>query len=121
MKSPSEILPAAAQRYGDKVALIYGGRSFSFNELNDASDRIATALVDRGVRPGQTVSLFSQNRWEWLAAYHGALKAGAVVNPVNVMLTAEELAYVLSDCGSVALFRRCRAGPRRTCPGRAIT
>jgi long-chain acyl-CoA synthetase len=37
-------------------------------------------------------------------AYHAALRAGAVVNPVNVMLTAEEVAFVLNDCGAAAIF-----------------
>ena len=79
MKSPSDILPAAARQHGDKVALVCGSRYLSFNELDEASTRIAAALVDRGVRPGQTVSLFAQNRWEWVTAYHGVLKAGGVV------------------------------------------
>jgi long-chain acyl-CoA synthetase len=37
-------------------------------------------------------------------AYHAALRAGAVVNPINVMLTAEEVAFVLNDCGAAAIF-----------------
>ena len=46
------------------------------------------------------MSIYSQNRWEWVVAYHGILKAGAVVNPINVMLTPEEVAFVLNDCGA---------------------
>jgi len=62
-----------------------------------------------GVRPGDRVSLYSPNRWEWVVAYHAALRAGAVVNPINVMLTAEEVAFVLNDCGVAAV----RCGPWR--------
>jgi long-chain acyl-CoA synthetase len=61
-------------------------------------------LRARGLEPGQVVSLYAQNRWEWVVSYHAALKAGAIVNPVNVMLTTDELVYVLRDCGSAALF-----------------
>ncbi len=57
-----------------------------------------------GVQPGDRVSLYSPNRWEWVVAYHAALRAGAVVNPVNVMLTAEEVAFVLNDCQAAAIF-----------------
>ena len=60
--------------------------------------------ADIGVRPGDRVSLYSPNRWEWVVAYHAALRAGAVVNPINVMLTAEEVAFVLNDCGAAAIF-----------------
>ena len=56
------------------------------------------------MQPGDRVSLLSQNSWEWIAAYHGALRCGAVVNPLNVMLTGEELAYVLTDAGSKVLL-----------------
>lgn len=104
MESPAQILGSAAAKFGDKTALITRTRRMTFAELNDSSDRAAAALGQLGVSAGDTVSLFSQNGWEWLVAYHGALKAGAVVNPVNVMLTMEELAFVLRDCGSTAIF-----------------
>jgi Acyl-CoA synthetases (AMP-forming)/AMP-acid ligases II len=104
VKGPGNILPVAAKRFGDKVALVTASRTLSFTELDALSDRVAAGLAARGVRSGQPVSLYSQNRWEWVVAYHGALKAGAVVNPVNVMLTPEELAFVLRDCGAAAVF-----------------
>lgn len=104
MHGPGDILPASAARFGGRTALVAGGRSLTYAELDELSDRLAAGLRERGVRPGETVSLYAQNRWEWVVAYHGALKAGAVVNPVNVMLTPEELAFVLRDCGATALF-----------------
>ena len=104
MNGPGEILPASAARFGEKTALVTKERSLTYSELDLLSDKIAAALLARGVQAGQTVSLYSQNRWEWVATYHGALKAGAIVNPVNVMLTAEELVFVLRDCGAAALF-----------------
>lgn len=104
MDGPGDILRAAAARFGRKRALVTATRTLGFDELDALSDRVAAWLAARGVRPGQPVSLYAQNRWEWVVTYHGALKAGAVVNPVNVMLTPEELAFVLRDCGSAALF-----------------
>ncbi|MGD9991563.1 class I adenylate-forming enzyme family protein [Pseudonocardia sp.] len=102
--SPAGILPAAARRFGEATALVTATRSLTYRELDAESDRVAAGLLARGLRPGRPVSLYAQNRWEWVVAYHGALKAGAVVNPVNVMLTPEELAYVLGDCGAAAVF-----------------
>jgi long-chain acyl-CoA synthetase len=104
MNGPGQILPRAAQRFGDRIALVAATRTLSYRELDEESDRAASALRARGLEPGQVVSLYAQNRWEWVVAYHGALKAGAIVNPVNVMLTPDELAYVLRDCGTAALF-----------------
>ena len=74
----------------------------SYGELDDAAARFGAGLCARGIGDGDRVSIYSQNRWEWVVAYHGILKAGAVVNPINVMLTPEEVAFVLNDCGAAA-------------------
>src|SRR5213078_427017 len=98
------ILVRSAQRFGSKPALIAGGRTLTYRALHQLCDRVAGGLYAAGVRPGDRVSLYSPNRWEWVVAYHAALRAGAVVNPINVMLTPEEVAFVLNDCGAAAIF-----------------
>ena len=98
------ILPRAARRFGDRPALMMGERTFTYTELNELASRVAAGLHSIGVRPGDRVSLYSANRWEWVVAYHAALRLGAVVNPINVMLTAEEVAFVLNDCGATAIM-----------------
>src|ERR1700733_740912 len=98
------ILTRAARRFGAKTALIAGGQVLTYQALDEMCARVAGGLHALGVRPGDRVSLYSPNRWEWVVAYHAALRAGAVVNPVNVMLTPEEVAFVLNDCGSAAIF-----------------
>lgn len=108
---PGDILPRSAARFGDKAALVTAARTMTFTELAHESGRVAAALVERGVRPGQTVSIYAQNSWEWVVAYHGALRAGAVVNPVNVMLTPVELAFVLADCEATAVFTSAEQAP----------
>ncbi len=98
------ILARSAERFGSQPALIAGGRTFTYQALHEMCDRVAGGLHALGVRPGDRVSLYSPNRWEWVVAYHAALRAGAVVNPINVMLTPEEVAFVLNDCGAAAIF-----------------
>src|ERR1700734_2455812 len=98
------IVARSAQRYGPKPALVAGQRTLTYQALHDLCDRVAGGLQELGVRPGDRVSLYSPNRWEWVVAYHAALRAGAVVNPINVMLTPEEVAFVLNDCGAAAIF-----------------
>lgn len=101
---PGEILPFSAARYPDKVALVVGDKRFTYTELDEKSDIVASALIARGIGEGDVVSLYGQNSPEWITSYHGILKAGAVVNPVNVMLTGPELLYVLNDCGAKAIM-----------------
>ncbi len=101
---PGHILTATASRLGDKIALVTAGRSLTYAELDELSNRVAAGLLARGAGQGERVSIYAANRWEWIVAYHGALKAGAVVNPINVMLTLEEVSFVLRDCAARVLF-----------------
>jgi long-chain acyl-CoA synthetase len=98
------ILPRSAARFGTKVALVSGDRTFTYRDLDHLSDAVAGGLASRGVAAGDRVSLYAPNSWEWVVAYHGVLKAGAVVNPISAMLTPEEVAFVLNDCGARAII-----------------
>ncbi|GAA1318901.1 hypothetical protein GCM10020360_11530 [Nonlabens tegetincola] len=100
------LLPIArlARAFPDKIALITDDAALSYSELNRRAAALAASLSARGVAPGDRVSLLSQNRWEWIVSYHAALRLGAVVNPLNAMLTADEFEYVSADAGSNVLI-----------------
>jgi long-chain acyl-CoA synthetase len=100
INSIGQIPAEAAKRYGDWTALIVPGRELTFNEIEALTNRCANALVDLGVKPGDRVTLYSGNCWEWIVSYYGALKTGAVINPINVMLTPGEVEFVANDCGA---------------------
>ncbi|HEY3603792.1 MAG TPA: AMP-binding protein [Sporichthyaceae bacterium] len=100
---PHELLPWAAARYADRTAVEVDGARRTYRELDAAAARCAAGLHGLGVRPGDRVTVFLENRWEWLAAYHGVLRLGAVVNPVNSMLTAEEIAFIVGDAASAVV------------------
>jgi long-chain acyl-CoA synthetase len=108
MTGPGDILPFAAARHGHKRALVTARRTLTFAELERLSNAVASSLRNRGIEAGDRVSILAANRWEWVVAYHGILKAGAVVNPLNVMLTDDEVGYISRDCGAAAIF--CEAG-----------
>jgi long-chain acyl-CoA synthetase len=78
LDSLGQILPAAAAQFGDRTALVFGEREFSFRELDMLSNALAHNLVGLGVNPGDRVTLYAPNSWEWIVSYYGALKAGAV-------------------------------------------
>lgn len=62
------IVARSAQRFGSKPALIAGGQTLTYQALHELCDRVAGGLHTLGVRPGDRVSLYSPNRWEWVAA-----------------------------------------------------
>ena len=104
------ILPTAAKRFGAKTALIVEDRTFSFADLDTLSNRIANGLVSVGVQPGDRVTLYGQNCWEWLVAYYAIVKTGAVANPISSMLTPEEVRYVIVDSGARAVVASIETG-----------
>jgi long-chain acyl-CoA synthetase len=104
LTSLGQVLPAAAARYGDKTALITDEKRFSFRELDQLSNALAISLTKLGVAPGDRVTLYATNSWEWLVSYYGVLKTGGVINPINVMLTPAEVGYVTRDCGAKVLI-----------------
>jgi long-chain acyl-CoA synthetase len=105
-----QILPVAAQRFGSRTALLVGDRSFSFDDLQALSNRVADGLVAAGVGPGDRVALYGPNCWEWLVAYYGIATTGAVLIPVNVMLTPDEVRYVVEDSGTRAVIASADKG-----------
>jgi len=99
-----QLLTQAARRFGSKIALIHAERRWSFTELEEACDRLGSGLQGLGIEVGDRVSIYAPNSAEWLIAYYAVLKIGGVVNPLNLMLTPQEAAYAMSDCGSVAVI-----------------
>ena len=98
-------IPAeAAAQFDDKTALICPDKTLTFNELNRLSNCFANALASLGVTSGDRVTLYSGNCWEWVVSYYGALKTGAVINPINVMLTPSEVEFVANDCGATVVI-----------------
>jgi long-chain acyl-CoA synthetase len=98
------LLSRWARERPNHPALITSDQSLSYADLEAYSATLAAALIRMGVAPGDRVTLYAPNCWEWIVAYHGILKAGAVVNPINVMLTLDEVIYVLNDCGARVIF-----------------
>jgi acyl-CoA synthetase (AMP-forming)/AMP-acid ligase II len=62
-----EIPRFAAKKYGDRIALVTGGREFSFRDLDGLAGALAQNLVKLGVKPGDRVTLYAPNSWEYTA------------------------------------------------------
>jgi acyl-CoA ligase (AMP-forming) (exosortase A-associated) len=88
----------AAQRDAAHVALCYGDASLNYGELWSAVESFAGGLLQLGVARGERVAIFLEKRFETVIASFGAAAAGAVFVPVNPLLKAEQVAYILRDC-----------------------
>jgi fatty-acyl-CoA synthase len=91
----------AAERYPHKPAVIFCGSTLSYSALHARVEALAGYLVQRlGVQRGDRVLLMSQNCPQYVTAYYGIMRAGAVVVPVNAMCTQNEIRYYLQDSGA---------------------
>lgn len=93
-----QMLATSALRFGSKPFLVCADRTLSFEQADALASNVALNLGRLGTRPGDAVTLWMENGWRWVVAYYGALRLGAVVNPVNILLTAHEVDFIARDC-----------------------
>ncbi|MBU3064984.1 acyl-CoA synthetase [Nocardia sp. NEAU-G5] len=97
----SDIPRRTARRFPDKLALVDGDTRLSFAEFDAIVDRVATALAEAGLERGERLAILAHNCWQYPVLVFAAARLGVVVVPINFMLGASEIAYIL-DHGRVA-------------------
>ncbi len=90
-------------RYPDHPALVYLGEKYSFAKLEELVARFATAAHARGIRDNDKVILYLPNCPQWIIAYLGLQKIGAVPVPISPLYTAYEVEYMAQDSGAKAI------------------
>jgi fatty-acyl-CoA synthase len=93
--SLGDIPRRSARRQPDKIAIIDGDVVLTFAEFESLVDRAAAALDDNGFRPGDRIALLAHNCWQYAVLAFATARAAVVLVPINFMLTAEEIAYIL--------------------------
>jgi long-chain acyl-CoA synthetase len=91
---------AAAEEHPGRTAVIYLGTRFSYRKIMKLAENFAGALQDQGVREGQRMILYIPNSVQWVVAWLGALRAGAVAVPIAPIYTAYDLEYIANDSGA---------------------
>ncbi len=99
----ADLFESAAATVPDRVAVVAGDRRFTYAELDDRADRLASVLTGAGVGPGDFVGIQLPNGNEYLEVMLAAFKVRAVPVNVNYRYTGEELRYLYADAGLVAL------------------
>src|SRR5438552_5636780 len=90
------LVQSAAERFGDREAVVDDDVSMSFADLADAGRRAARAFIATGVEAGDRAAIWAPNCWEWLVALVGLHSAGAVLVPLNTRFKGAEAAYILA-------------------------
>jgi acyl-CoA synthetase (AMP-forming)/AMP-acid ligase II len=94
----------AAERFGDREALVDGGLRLSFSELAERALEVTRAAIAIGIEPGDRVAIWAPNSAAWVVAALGTVGAGAVLVPVNTRFKGGEAAHILRSSGARVLF-----------------
>jgi long-chain acyl-CoA synthetase len=119
-------MDARAAALGDRLALVFGERTWTYAEFTDDARRIAAGFAAAGIGRGDRVGVLLLNRPEYLQVLAGCWIRGAVAVPINTMLKTAELTHILADSGARGLvvgerFRKTAAEIRRDLPDLATT
>ncbi len=94
---------AAAERFGDHLAVADGSTRLSYADLQEQAGTFAAALIASGIEPGDRVAIWTFNSAEWIVSVLGLLQSGAVVVPVNTRFKGVEAADLLARSRARAL------------------
>ena len=92
------MLEQTVNKYAGKTAMVTGERRVSYAELDEASNKVANALIKMGVRKGDRVAILSPNSPEFVTTYFGVIKAGGIAVPLDIRYKVEELASLFDSC-----------------------
>jgi long-chain acyl-CoA synthetase len=98
-----ELLEQAAKKYPQNVALTFSERQISYAELNSLSNKFANSLSNLGVKKGKRIAIFLPNIPQFVIAFFGVLKAGAVVTTISPLHREREVVHQLIDSGAEAI------------------
>ena len=101
--TPLHFLRRSAAVFADRPAVIYGDRRTTYAEFNQRVNRLASALQAVGVQPGDRVAFLCPNIPQMLEAHYGVPLAGAILVPLNIRLTADEVGAILEHSGATVL------------------
>ncbi|MFM9915512.1 MAG: acyl-CoA ligase (AMP-forming), exosortase A system-associated [Rhizobacter sp.] len=98
-----ELIMCASHMNPTATALTQGSVSLDYQTLHHDVQRFASALVSRGLQRGDRVGIYLEKRFETVISSFGATAAGCVFVPLNPLLKAEQVGYILRDCNVRAL------------------
>ena len=102
--SVQDLVRRAAWEFGDAPAFVEGDRCVSFIEFEERTNRLANALLDLGLRPGDLVAVLLPNCLEVTVSYCALARAGLIRVGLNARDTAEDQAFKIADSGSRAFI-----------------
>jgi len=103
-QSLGELLKRSAKRFPEKLAIVCGETQWSYQEFDKLCNQIAHGLMARGVSFGEKITILSRNSHAFAVMRYALARLGAILVPINFMLNAEEVAFILRHSGARLLL-----------------
>ena len=91
---------SAAKKFAHRTAVVYLGTRFTYQKVLRLAERFAASLLELGVGENDKVVLYIPNSIQWIVAWLGIQRAGAVAVPITPIYTSYDLRYIASDSGA---------------------
>ncbi len=98
-----QILEQVAKKYKRKEAILFGGRTITYGELDRNANRVANALKKLGINAGDRVAIMLPNIPEFIYTFYGIQKLGATAVPFNSMYKGREIVHIMNNSGAKAI------------------
>lgn len=99
-----EMLANSAARFPDNIAIRFGKTQYTYKQLKEAVDRMATSLLKLGLRRGDRVGVLFPDWPEYSIALYGCVSIGAVVSPMNPLFRKMEITTILNHLEAKVFF-----------------
>ncbi len=108
IKYVHQFLEESAQHYADKIALIHERTRVTYGSIDANSNNLALFLKERGFKQGDRIIIIAVNSLEYVIAYYGIMKIGAIAVPLATDIKPHELKSIIADLNATAIISHLR-------------
>src|SRR5699024_6037607 len=103
-RTVQDLLNETCRQKQDKVAIVYNDQEITFSQLKKNVNKVSNMLLDLNVKPGDRVTVLPTTTPEFIYIFYGILQIGAIVNPIHLLWSADELKAVLQRNDPAVIF-----------------
>ena len=107
-----EMFERSAKNFGQRPAIVFGGKTWTYTDMERDVDRLAKALIRLGVKPKDRISINMPNSATWMISFFAIMKVGAIVVQTNPLYVEGELKALMNDSGAIGMITVAPLYPR---------
>ena len=100
----TDFVKRAVKQYGKKVGIVDGEKRFTYAEFGERVNRLSNALLSLGIEKGDRVATIEVNTHRLLEMFYAVPQIGAILLPINIRLSSDEIAYILNNAEAKCLI-----------------